>query len=513
MKSYTEKLIFDKYYYFLFFFYVFSHGLVIMIPNAVYWDDWVLYGVASDEIFETFHQAGSMFNMTSYVHIFLLALGPWSYKFLTFVFMFGAAIALDAILKGCKFLSRDFRVVIVLVFMILPLYWARVAMIDFIYTFSYFLFFMGWALMDKKRVLALIFFFISFNANSLLVFYMFPIVYSFYKSYNGGNLVRYTARFFVGKLDFLILPFLYYYIKTFYYAPSGLYAGYNQGFIFELDYLLSMGTIQYNEFIHCFYVFFLDSWNVFFVLTGMAIFCYLIFKYRLFGESTSLLLSLAAFLLGSFVFLASVFPYWAVGHVPTFSEWTSRHQLLMPLGVSILFFSIFVLLNYYMRVVVLSFVLSVSMVFNIRTYKDFYFDWQKQLQLVQLFGVNEDVMNSQIIVIEDKTLSDNAIGRLYRSYEWNGLLATSFGDEKRFGLEIRDYNSFISGVFFRGYFEQGAKYRAGEFDVAAPNQVVNIEIYSLPARTIKDKALYYIGYKKYEIVSTVEETIRLDAYN
>ena len=150
---------------------------------------------------------------------------------------------------------------------------------------------------------------------------------------------------------------------------------------------------------------------------------------------------------------------------------------------------------------------------NIETYKNFYFDWQKQLQLITLISKSKDIENSQIIVFDDYTRNENAIDRVLRAYEWNGILATAFGNEKRLGLSVEDYKKLISDRFYRGYFTHGAKYRIAEFEIAAPNKVVNVEIFDIPARTTKEKLLELIGFKKYRIVSALKGTISLETYN
>ena len=483
------------------------------MPNAIFWDDWTLYGVKSADILDTFHQAGSMFNLAAYTHISMIYLGVWSYKFFTFFLMFGAAILLDTILKNLKFLSVDGRICIVLMFMVLPLNWARVAMIDFIYTLCYFLFFLAWALMSKKRILALFFFFLSFNTNSTLVFYILPMLFHYFTNYSGGNLFFYTNRFFLKNLEFIFLPFVYFFIKTTFYSPHGLFANYNNVFNFDLARLHSFAVYQIAEFMRYFQTHFVGTVVLLFILVGSLFLTFAILKFRFFNKPANYKLSFVAILLGTFASLCAVIPYWVVGHIPTFGEWTSRHQLLMPLGASVLFFSVFLLLHHKVRVIALSLILSISIVTNIKTYKDFYFDWQKQVSLIMLFSNSEEIRNSQIIVFKDHTLSDNAIERTFRSYEWNGILATSFGDEKRLGLSVGDYNQLVSNKFFRGYFTDKAVYRISEFDIAAQNKVVNVEVFDVPVRTKKEKILSLIGFKRYRIVSASKGTISLDMYN
>jgi hypothetical protein len=87
----------------------------------------------------------------------------------------------------------------------------------------------------------------------------------------------------------------------------------------------------------------------------------------------------------------------------------------------------------------------------VNQYKNFYFDWKKQERLVQLFSGSEKLKGAGLVVFQDETADWNAIGRVYRPYEWNGLMALSFGDESRFGVLDSDLSTYCAGGY-DGYF-------------------------------------------------------------
>ena len=223
-----HNLTVKKKYGLFFVFYLVAHGGILLIPNAIYWDDWTLYQVEPEVIMDTFRQAGSMFNITGYTHVLFLSIGPWFYKVITFVLMFGSGVALDRIIKKYESVSIETRFLIVLFFLVLPFYWARVALIDIIYTISYFLFFVAWVLMSRSRALALILFFLSFNTNSLLVFYTLPFVDLYYRSYSSNIGIKTFLVFCRKNFDYFIVPFVFFFIKIEYFPPSGVYEGYNE---------------------------------------------------------------------------------------------------------------------------------------------------------------------------------------------------------------------------------------------------------------------------------------------
>ena len=58
--------------------YIISHSLIFLISNAIYWDDWTLID-KEESIKNIFKMAGN--PMAAYLHIYLLKIGPFSYRF------------------------------------------------------------------------------------------------------------------------------------------------------------------------------------------------------------------------------------------------------------------------------------------------------------------------------------------------------------------------------------------------------------------------------------------------
>lgn len=458
----------QKYIAVLFLFYLIAHGGILFIPNAIYWDDWTLYKVDPEVILDTFQQAGSMFNIGGHMHNLFLVAGPWFYKVLTFILMFSTGIILDNILAKHEFISRENRFLIVLFFLILPFYWARVALIDMPYTVCYFLFFLAWMIIDQYRIFTLLLFFLSFNANSLLVFYALPFLDYYYRSIGGKPSVKSLFYFSVHKLDFVLLPFIYFAVKIFFYPPSGLYEGYNQQYsllnLFKGPVLMVLDWMKLEL-------------SVFAFLLLTILFYVILRSHISFPKKMMKRTALVLLLFGLAAIILAGFPYWIVGHIPTFSEWTSRHQLLFPLGGSLSLVALLVAITVEVRQGLLAAILSIMMLLNLVTYVDFYFDWQKQKALIALMGENELIRNADLIVFDDRAHSLNAINRTYRNYEWNGLLANSFGDESRFGLNHSELNEFIQGNKYKAYFTEGEKYRNAGFDPTKELETVLVSIH------------------------------------
>lgn len=436
-------------------FYTVMHGGILLIPNAIFWDDWVLYRTPQSIILETFRQTGSMFNLVGYLHLSMLNIGTWSYKALTFLMMFASGVLLNSILARNAQLTKENRFFVVLLFLVLPFNLARVAMIDFPYVLCHFLFFLAWYLMDRHRIAAALLFFLSFNTNSLLVFYVLPILDM---AYRGGYLLslRSLCAFVRRYLEFLLLPFLFFFIKVKFFSPFGMYASYNQNYsLQDVHYMIKaqikdIENLRINP-----YVSLLVMPFVFLIVrekTGLL---------ELHGSNTHwrlfrvLAIGISAAILG-------VFPYWVVGHVPTFNEWTSRHQLLLPFGTALIIVALLSLSKKSIKTIGLSLVISGSLSYGIVNYYSFLIDWDKQKALIELFSKNSAIENSRLVIIKDETKHLNAIDRNYRFYEWNGLLERAYGNQNHFAIEppeIAYYRDGSLDKFFSGHYKAASHQR------------------------------------------------------
>src|SRR5690606_9679610 len=86
------------------------------------------------------------------------------------------------------------------------------------------------------RVMVLIIFFFSFFVNSLLVFYAVVLMYMFYKIYDIKlNFIQNSILFVKTKIDFIILPILFFIVKSIWFVSSGAHGpDYNKISIFAM---------------------------------------------------------------------------------------------------------------------------------------------------------------------------------------------------------------------------------------------------------------------------------------
>lgn len=423
-------------FYQLFLLYAVAHFGILLIPNAIFWDDWVIFNVTSAGILRIWQMAGSILNIEGYSHVAMLSVGPWTYKVLTFILMFFSGIALWKILEKQKWIDTNSRFLITLFFLLLPLNSARVALINFRYTLCAFAFFVAWSLLGKKRfrLLSLLLFFFCFTTNSLLFFYALPIAEWYFRD---GNKLTFSnaIKWGLSRLDFFILPFIFWFIKTRFYKPYGLYATYNENF--NPKNLIADPILMFEDLtkLHI---------NVLFLFFFLALGYWLLNLPTPEQEQKS---SRRLGLLGLIALGAGLFPYWIVGAIPTFQDWSSRHQLLMPLGVACLVVAMLNAFKSETSKAVAVFMVAFCLALNCQNYVDFFKDWSKQKEFLSLVLADPKIKEAKFIVIDDRT--SNALNRNYRFYEWNGLMKLAFKDQTRFAVSLQELQPYQNGEYDR----------------------------------------------------------------
>ena len=419
-----------------FVFYFIAHGGILFLGNSVFWDDWVLVGASFENISTEFSEAGSFLNISTYILAPLNTLGAFAYKILTFILMFFTGVLFYKLLIRDVKLKQNQAFIIAMLYLISPLFIARVALIDFGYILSVFLFFAGWWYFFEKRIISLLLFFVSFFTQSLMVFYCIPIFFTM-------NILNKNKNYFSvikNRIDFLLLPFIWFYLKLTFYKPYGNYAGYNEHYNIKnlfnspyaqwLDFKSYLATNQVTS-------------KIFFIVFFILICILMLGKFKIVMKDSK---PIKLIFYGILAFLLGVFPYWILGHVPSFWEWTSRHQLLMSFGLSIMIVGIIGSLSFYFQQIALTSIVSICLIINWTNYQDFYNDSIKQKELVSFLKESKEVQNSSLIIFDDK--SANAIFRSYRFYEWNGLLHTAYPEDfSKFGINLAELNSYDSGSY------------------------------------------------------------------
>jgi len=488
MISSAEKRIFVV----LFSLYSVAFGLSLL-NRGIFWDDYVFVWPNSSVMVEMGKQMGALWFQ--YFQLFMLSIKSiLLYRILTFVCYLSSAFLLNGILKSIKEIGPFARMIIVIFFALFPVNDARIALCIAQYSVSYTLFFVGFWLLSTKavksnvfvRALSLMAFFLAFGTNSLLVFYVVPAIYVLYSNRDNVRHIRGVINTALSYLDYILLPFLFWFIKKVFFVPYGSYNEYN---------VLQITSILQN----IFYLFlsmkrsFLDIVAASFhaVSVGAVIFALLLYvclvkRFRdtsyCTGQAKT---SMALFIVGIGVFVLAVAPYVLVGHVPALADWNSRHQLLVPLGASlVLFYGIELLMLKWgkLKLFVYSLFIALFVNMNIHDCLEYQKDWYKQVALREAFKESRIIRDNTMFIFVDNATGMNADDRIYREYEYTGIMAQSVKEKKRLGIDER---------FFDSYY----KFTVPNLKDNSPQGLLYRRIFQLDDYVFKERADYTITIK------------------
>lgn len=478
---------------------------LLLINLGVFWDDWTLYNMSSTIILDKFKQAGIPY--AGYFHNFLLSIGNGVsvYRILAFVTYFLSAVFLYFILYKIDEIDRFDCFLIVTFFAILPVNSARIALIDSPYALCHFLFWLGFLflslyLKDNKivfRIIALMLFFLSFVTASLLVFYVLVVLYIAYFEFYKWSLNDLFIKKIIKYSDFIVLPIVYWVIKTLYFTPYGLYAEYNQLSLKKLYYVPQLLLLSlYTSFVELFKQLFITNSFILLIILGIVIFPLLQNRCSQKANDRKFMF----FYFGWFLFFLAVYPYTAVGRNPGLIDWNSRHQLLIPLGVSIIIIYGIKILIPFERIQKIFYSLFISsfLLTNISLYIDFQKDWYKQVSLIENFKTNEIIKGNTTFLFDDRT-ELNANHRLYRFYEYSGLMKYVFGRETKFGDTKQNFDGIGEKTQYLN-----VHYNLKDYKIKNPEYVVEIH----ENKTIHKKDLIRLKYLELFMPDKLRENVR-----
>ncbi len=486
-------------------FYSLASGITLF-NNGIYWDDWIFYQAAKPLIMDVQRECGR----------------PWFGYYLVFIFSFKSlilprlivfslfllsALFLNSILKDIKEIDNPSRLIIVLLFALFPVNFARVILCASQYPFCLFAMFSGlWLfarfLKNNKIILrysSLFILSISFFTESILIFYLALLsLLILYKE-------RKSIHSFIGLLprlikyaDFLLLPFAFWLVKTAFFKPWGHYIEYNH---ISLRFIVAAPIWLVWAFNEAFICVMNNVFSVFLsniclsIISGFIIF--LLIPKIVRSEEENVKYDLKLFYLGLFLFSVAVFPYIVTGSMPNLYDWNSRFQLLVPLGACfILYYGIRSLSNrlgwrYRWYSFLYAMIIAIFIAVNFTTYLNYQKDWYKQLSLVELFKSSRIIQDNTTFIFDDQTRGMNAQKRVYRFYEYAGLMKFALKDETRFGVDLDFYNKVKWGKFFvdqprhniSGYVPKDPDYRVviktGHYDLSRSYQVIRVIYYEV----------------------------------
>ena len=404
--------------------YTLSWGWSLLRPNTLYWDDWEIYFNKPANYGLQFLSDMGQAPWRGLVEFCLAQLGTWTFSIATFVMLFVTSLFIFEILRLVIFVSISQVRLITILFLIVPVNHARISSAVFDYTFSYFLFFLGWLVLVRYRsfkgfIFSWLVLFLSLKTHSLLFFMLLPFLHFVWL--NKDDLKSSKKLRVVHAQVFLIalLPITYLLLRKLFWPPAKDWTDYHQVTSAGLQVallpivigLVPLVVIAMRKAKNLRINFGLTLLVVGFLVTALALFPYFVGElYVGFGGRPAYL---------------TVFEFRA--------DWRSRHQLLMPLGLALSVVGLNELFNWRKKNIVFIATIVLSVTLNMFWGSQYFLMSHKQEQLVELFTTTKNKI--EIASVEDRAMQFNGRGSSFRSYEWNGFMTLAEISTDRPGCE------------------------------------------------------------------------------
>lgn len=427
-------------------------NLFLLFNNGWYWDDWCLSsyeGIVSINkgVGQTYMIpiTSWLMNLTSYPALFFHVFS---------VILEILCICLFYIsLKSLKF-DPSSLFVLTLFFALLPYNQARITIACFLYSVGLFFFLSALFLFIKisqknnliLRILSLICFFLSYLTlpstlvMALAVILLLTILYIGERIQLTISYAKKIFRHLSRYTDFILLPFSFWFFRSIFLKPTGVYAADNyREFSFNtvlltpvnlvitfIQNFVGLGTSSTTLLNSSLYAIF------FLILILLLIFLFrkISLPYR--TENQSVLFA------GLYLFFAGSFAYVMVGLLPLFDGYESRHQILLRFGSSfVLLYIINLIESQIARKYILIIIVSSFMLGTLARQLQFQKSWFKQ-EALELEFKNEILLTEGTnFVIVDNTKSYNEYNLNYAFYCYTGILRKSFKTQTRFAIDSK----------------------------------------------------------------------------
>ena len=401
--------------------YFVSFGPVFTFPRNLYWDDWTMIDHFTGKILDGLYAGTGSGPWRTFYETEILKSSPLLFRIASFLCFFFAGYFLFRILSKIAFLSHGKITAITLLFMVIPVNSARISLITNGYALSYLLFFLAWFLFEQSdsslvTTASFVAFFLSYSSISFPTFTILPILVHMYISLQNS---RPRKMVFGRRLTLLaLLPISYLILRQVFWPPTGGGAVmYQPQLLGLLRALLFTGVCS----IPLLFGLLISKWS--WSEVGKFIIPFGIFA-----------LSIGAFpyMVGGHLVDISD---WLIAFIPNFSDWHSRHQLLLPIGAALIIGGS---LNIdsdeplsWNSAPTLTLIIAFCVLLNITFAQEYFLDGKKQEAVMAEMKKNNDLKNSYSILIDDTAVRFNARGRLIRSYEWESMLWKVFGDDSK----------------------------------------------------------------------------------
>jgi hypothetical protein len=398
--------------------YTICYGFMFGFLDALFWDDWfVNFKFTDSEAHQYWKDQLGFFPTNRFIEISLLGRNPVLFHILTFIIFFMIPVAAFSIAKNFKFICSEQRFYMVILLLILPINSARVSMACFRLSYSFLVFLVAWNLLvhprtQKVKYLSVPLFLFSFLTQPLIPFFFLPCLHNWYLGHNKED-NQWKFRALMHLLFLGIAPL--YLLTAWVFSPP----------VQERRDYFTPGLLGLTRsFLLLAVVFAVFVWS-----TKRKN------KEQEYWQRSMLFaLSLLFIGFGSAAYVASGrlvdVSEWILNFVPRASDWDSRHQLLLGIGISLFLSTLIMSVERKRRTAVFVSVSATCVVLNVSIMQGYYLDSLKQKEVISALSTTEGISFWESVVVVDEAKVFNARGRNIRSYEWEQMIVKAGASEK-----------------------------------------------------------------------------------
>lgn len=403
--------------------YLFQNIFHLGVWNTKFWDDWSMYGDISN--LKAIEQACPVDRCGKIPFTYLweqpiLEVGSWLLRLLVIISFGIAGWAFWRILNHLRFLSQAQCSIATILFLLLPINGARVSLVTARASFALCLFLIGLLLLTSRRL------FTTFLGVALVLCSAFqPSIQFFLIAVPALLFSRdLAAGLWVGRRTVVLTVTL------------GVGAALLRYFIPEI--LIDAGVVAepvgYN-------LIKLPSLIRAVLVCGILGLPFMVDLARPVLTKPKAELRTNQFRIGLFLLAAGTFPYMAVGHFATLTEWVvvflpdlsawdSRYQLLQGPGYALILASLAQFVRERWRHYFVNSLIWINILLGVTIFSVYYVDSQKQQNVIaQLQQRRQEFAEVEYIQFVDRAVDLNARGRKQRDHEWEGIVFESLGHQ------------------------------------------------------------------------------------
>ncbi len=459
---------------------------LLLVLSGYWWDDGPLLLQTAEERRQFYQANGSVFGLYYTNSVIWMPAG--GYRICVFFeFLFCTWFVYFILRKVALFSERD-CCWITAAFAVAPVNDARAMLICYGYSGAFFFFWLAFFLVTLwweesgmkrwiMRALSLLLLFLSYSCESLLLMTVLILAFLYevdYRSTKGGHntFIMYLRAFpkaMLRYIDYLLIPCLFWIIRTATIHPSGLYATRNQitgsslasailkfptafvGTLFSL--LANCGKLlKYRP----------RLWLVLFAGFGIWLFYSAKKEHRITGDNicsdhyATATEDLKRLIIGFLCFCIGLFPYSLVrgGNEVDTTGFSGRDSICLGLGIAI---SLVYLIKIVFRKNLVPFILSAFIVLGILHFNTWYIqyqrEWYEELELMQEISINGEIQNNNTFWFINRYGKPCGTSRFYNL---NANAATVTGEMTRwFVSDLEDLNDgpndYLTGFGMKNY--------------------------------------------------------------